>query len=254
MQPGREMGERGRRLGEWWAILQSNISFAINPIWIDFPPSHALRNSAQMLFFYGVSKWQGVERDTERGRGEEGTIETEGKRHRKGDHGVQHLFDCYLGATVSNYCLEPLKKLITGSHRLHSRRTDLVPGTTQLSPLTTTQSNAATSRAAPECFNKCEVFTSQALPTHRGFNLVKIVASLLLAGLLTSSLKVKRRRRQTRKARCRKEGWREKEIVEEGADHLFPVFSQLQAWRSYFCWFTAFLDTTTSERGIIRRL
>lgn len=23
--------------------------------------------------------------------------------------------------------------------------------------------------------------------------------------------------------------------VEEGADHLFPVFSQLQTWRSYFC-------------------
>lgn len=23
--------------------------------------------------------------------------------------------------------------------------------------------------------------------------------------------------------------------VEEGADHLFPVFSQLQAWHSYFC-------------------
>lgn len=27
------------------------------------------------------------------------------------------IFDCYLGATVSNYCLGPLKKLITGSDR-----------------------------------------------------------------------------------------------------------------------------------------
>lgn len=85
MQPGREMGERGRRLGEWWAILQSNISFAINPIWIDFPPSHALRNSAQMLFFYGVSKWQVAERDTECGRGEEGANDRDGgKETQKG--------------------------------------------------------------------------------------------------------------------------------------------------------------------------
>lgn len=38
------------------------------------------------------------------------------------------IFDCYLGATVSNYCLEPLKKLITGSDRRQAgqrdRRTD----------------------------------------------------------------------------------------------------------------------------------
>lgn len=53
------------------------------------------------------------------------------------------IFDCYLGATVSNYCLEPLKKLITGSDRRPASKTDrwtagrpdLLPGTTQSSPL-----------------------------------------------------------------------------------------------------------------------
>ncbi|KAM7406435.1 hypothetical protein PAMP_000810 [Pampus punctatissimus] len=41
------------------------------------------------------------DRDTERGNA--------------GEHGVQHLFDYYLGAILSNYWLETLKKLITGS-------------------------------------------------------------------------------------------------------------------------------------------
>lgn len=40
--------------------------------------------------------------------------QTAGKK--EGDRAVQHLCDCYLGATVSNYWLKPLKKLITGSH------------------------------------------------------------------------------------------------------------------------------------------
>lgn len=50
---------------------------------------------------------------------------------------------------MSNYWLEPLKKLITGSHRLWSRQKDLVPGTTQLSAghLTTTHHTTATSGA-----------------------------------------------------------------------------------------------------------
>lgn len=63
------------------------------------------------------------EKEIQSGREEERMMERE--RDRKEDHGVQHPFDCYLGATVSNYWLEPLKKLITGSHRLRSTQTDL---------------------------------------------------------------------------------------------------------------------------------
>lgn len=70
------------------------------------------------------------------------------ERQREADHGVQHLFDCYLGAIVSNYWLEPLKKLITGSHRLQSRQTDLVPGTTQLSAGHFTTHHQLTTRSA----------------------------------------------------------------------------------------------------------
>lgn len=59
------MEKNATRTGRWesggggwvecWAILQSDISFAINPIWIDFPPSHTLRNSPQMLFFFAAA-------------------------------------------------------------------------------------------------------------------------------------------------------------------------------------------------------
>lgn len=83
----------------------------------------------------------------EQGNRVEERIARERKRERKGERGVRHLFDCYLGATVSNYWLEPLKKLITGSHRQRSgRRTNLGPGTTQLSVglLATTLGGAAT--------------------------------------------------------------------------------------------------------------
>lgn len=65
--------------------------------------------------------------------GEKGEKKDTDRRKERGGCGVQHLFDCYLGAILSNYWLEPLKKLITGSHRLQSRQKDLVPGTTQLS-------------------------------------------------------------------------------------------------------------------------
>lgn len=86
-----------------------------------------------MLFLPSVSKCKVAEKDTEWERKREKDRDRRNERQRKGEHGVQHLFDCYLGAIVSNYWLEPLKKLITGSHRLQSRQTDLVPGTTQLS-------------------------------------------------------------------------------------------------------------------------
>lgn len=57
---------------ECWAILQSDISFAINPIWIDFPPSHTLRNSSQMLFFAAaaaasLTRHREEQKETQRG-------------------------------------------------------------------------------------------------------------------------------------------------------------------------------------------
>lgn len=93
------------------------------------------------MLFFTVSKCKVAEKDTEWER------KREKERQRKGEHGVQHLFDCYLGAIVSNYWLEPLKKLITGSRRLWSRQADLVPGSTQLSAdhLTTTHRITSTS-------------------------------------------------------------------------------------------------------------
>ncbi len=94
-------------------------------------------------------KHKAGEKDTEwEGKGEKDSTRSK-ERQRKGEHGVQHLFDCYLGATVSNYWLEPLKKLIRGSQRLRSGQKDLVPGTTQLSAghLTTTYDITATSIA-----------------------------------------------------------------------------------------------------------
>ena len=50
-------------------------------------------------------------------------IKRERERHREREHAAKHLFDCYLGAIVSNYWLEHLKKLITGRRRLASRQT-----------------------------------------------------------------------------------------------------------------------------------
>lgn len=59
-----------------------------------------------MLFFAAASLTRHHERQKETQRGETELKITEFS-----------IFDCYLGATVSNYCLEPLKKLITGSDR-----------------------------------------------------------------------------------------------------------------------------------------
>lgn len=91
----------------WWGgrggggdILQSNISYAINPIWIDIRPSHAVKNKAKLLLLTVGADVNGQKnKDWERS-GEKGT-----KRRR--DHAAQHLCDCYLGATVSNYWLKP---------------------------------------------------------------------------------------------------------------------------------------------------
>lgn len=101
-----------------------------------------------MFFFFLSTVAPNIKPQNRIGVGEKRKERQEDKQ-RKGEHGVQHLFDCYLGATVSNYWLEPLKKLIIGSHRLQSRHTDLVPGTTQLSAghLTTTNCITATSVA-----------------------------------------------------------------------------------------------------------
>jgi len=166
---------------------------------------------------------------------------------------AKHLFDCYLGAILSNYWLEHLKKLITGSHRLQSRQTDLVPGTTQLSAgyLTTTHHFTATS-VVP--FSKT---------IHQRVLQLSCLASMVKNCPPGPTLQSFYSFSPSFVSQCswKKEDvdgetrfWWERKRAGEGADHLFPVFSQLQAWRFYFCWFTAFLNMTTSERGIIRRL
>lgn len=166
-------------------------------------------------------------------------------RQREGEHGVQHLFDCYLEAILSNYWLEPLKKLITGSHRLPSRQADLVPGTTQLSPghLIPTPYTTAQLQVCPRLVRHFSPLVS-----------VEQLSSQKWLKMSTSETGRAYRTPFTRRhipnilflcpwkleetdseVRCWRDRWWEKERVGEGADNLFPVFSQLQAWRSYFC-------------------
>lgn len=63
-------------------IVQSNISYAINPIWFDIPHSHTVKNKAKMLLFTVCPE---VKEEKRYRLGEKDTD----KKER--DHAVQHL-------------------------------------------------------------------------------------------------------------------------------------------------------------------
>lgn len=75
MQPGQRWD--GGQAGWWEGILQSNISYAINPIWIDICPSHTVKNKAKLLLLTVGADVNGQKnKDWERS-GEKGTEKKE---------------------------------------------------------------------------------------------------------------------------------------------------------------------------------
>lgn len=67
------------------------------------------------------------------------------------------IFDCYLGATVSNYCLEPLKKLITGSDRRTAGQQDGQMDGRTAGPASRYHSDVSSGRYAGQ-LSECDMF------------------------------------------------------------------------------------------------
>lgn len=151
--------------------------------------------------------------------------------------------------------LELLKKLITGSHRLRNRQTDLVSGIAQPSAghLTTTHRITATAAVPFSETHRTELLQGSSSVASGGYKKEKghiwadadsrgvprtdpffstgprAVSHL---GLSVSYFIVPGSQKEvgSETKRC----WRERDRAGEGADHLFPVFSQLRAWHSRF--------------------
>lgn len=170
------------------------------------------------------------------------------QREKESKFGANHLFDCYLAAILSNYWLEHLKKLITGSHRLWSRQTRYQVPLSCLLAISPLHTSGALQQHTPlpSLEWSCLAWRGgKSCPCPDFCVTLQVFFYSISSGTSLGINRIKMRWIQ----RCWGKGWWESKEQEKGQIICFQF-----ARRFYLCWFTAFLNTTTSEKGIIRRL